>query len=203
MPASNEKSFFEDILSFESKGWRVAIPDGVEPGSIRMGQLSVHVYVVDVPGGQFWRGAITPEEFLKTLDLCKSQSNSNAQRVLANVERMRRYESYAEGEENLVREIITLGAWGFANSRTLELAQEQHGLNGHWIMLYYGTKNGNYINRPMYVSQSTGGPDPLPPSTLHSLIRQIVDADTLDMGTAIAEALDDDGGAIVHERFRS
>jgi hypothetical protein len=203
MPTTHEKSFFEDILSFESKGWRVAIPDGIEPGSIHMGELRVHVYVVDVPGGQFWRGAITSDEFLKTLEHCKAQNSTNASRVIATVERMRRYESFAEGEDSLVREIITLGAWAFTGSRTLELAQERHGLHGHWLMLYYATKNGNYINRPVFVSESTGGSDPMPPATLLLLIRQIVSADTQDMGSSMAAALDDDGGAVVHERFTS
>lgn len=202
MPAANEKSFFEDILSFGSKGWRVAIPEGVESGSINMGQLNVHVYVVDVTGGQLWRGAITPQEFLKTVEYCRVQNSSNASRVLANVERMRRFQPFVENEENLVREIITLGAWAFADSRTLELALERHGLSGHWIMMYYGTGNGNYFNRPVYVSESTGGTEPMPPDTLHLLIRQIVDADTHDSGSAFAQALDDDGGAVVHKRFR-
>lgn len=198
-----EKSFFEEILSFESQGWRVAIPDSAATGALNLSALSVNVYVVDVPGGQFWRGAITPTEFENTLAHCAAQGSTNNARVIATVERMRRYESFAQGEDRLVQEIVTLGAWAFAGSRTLELAKEQHGLGGHWIMLYYGTRNGNYINRPVYVSQSTAGSGPMPPPTLLSLIRQIVDSDTRDMGTSIAMALDNDGGADVHERFRT
>ena len=198
-----ERSFFEEILSFESQGWRVAIPDSAVPGTLNLGDLSVHVYVVDVPGGQFWRGAISPADFQNTIAHCAAQGSTNSSRVIAAVERMRRYESFAEGEDRLVQEIVTLGAWAFAGSRTLELAQEKHSLSGHWIMVYYGTRNGNYINRPVYVSQSTGGEGPMPPPTLLSLIKQIVSADTQDMGSAIAVALDNDGGAEIHERFRT
>jgi hypothetical protein len=85
-----EKSFFEEILSFESQGWRVAIPEGAAPGALNLSDLSINVYVVDVPGGQFWRSAISPAEFENTLAHCDAQGSTNSARVIAPVRRTER-----------------------------------------------------------------------------------------------------------------
>lgn len=178
------------------------IPEGVTPGAVNISALRTHVYVVDVEGGQFWRGAITPDAFDAMLEECATLAFSTETRVLGTILRMRRYAALAEPLNDLTKEIVTLGAWSFAGTKTLEAARKEQGLSGHWIMMYYASKDGSYISNPVHVSIEAGGIQPLQQPTLLALIRKLIEADIADLGQPIAAALHRHGGACIHERFK-